>query len=173
MFKLSLLAAAATTVLIAGSASAADLRVFSPANPAVHISIVGKSPVQVRDEIKVAATTVCGASSGACFNDSVEDANSQLSAIMTARTSKTAANPAASPTVEVARADPTTVRLSIKGKSPMVIEADIASAARTVCTSAGVGVSDYRACVTDAINDAKAQLQFVARLDPADRLAAN
>lgn len=173
MFKFALFAAVATTVLVAGPAGAADLRVFSPANPAIHISIVGKTALQVREEIKTAATTVCGAPSGACFSDAVDDANSQLSAIMAARTSKTAANTTDAPNVEVARADPTTVHVSIKGKSRMVIEADIAAAARSVCTAAGGSAGEYGNCVTDAINDAKSQLQFVARLDPSDRLAAN
>jgi hypothetical protein len=173
MFKFSLFAAAATTILIAGPAGAADLRVFSPANPAIHISIVGKSTAQVREEIKVAATTVCGAPSGVCFSDAVQDADSQLSAITAARASKTAANTASAPNVEVARADPTTVHLSIKGKSRMVIEADIAAAARMVCTAAGMNAGEYNNCVSDAISDAKSQLQFVAQLDRPERLAAN
>lgn len=173
MFKFSLFAAVAATILIAGPAGAADLRVFSPANPAIHISIVGKSTVQVRDEIKAAATTVCGAASGACFSDAVQDADNQLSAITAARSSKTAAGPASAPNVEVARADPTTVHLSIKGKSRMVIEADITAAARMVCTAAHMTSGEYTNCVADAISDAKAQLQFVAGIDRAEKLASN
>ncbi|HEY2661992.1 MAG TPA: hypothetical protein VGI79_19890 [Caulobacteraceae bacterium] len=169
MLNFATFAAVATaSVLIAGSAGAADLRVFAPTNPAVHVSLAGKSSNQVDAEIRTAAKTVCG-TDGACANEAIDDANSQLRAI--ARAARTASGSAAA-NVEVARADPATVRVSLKGKSQAAIEAEISTAANTVCKAASAG-GDFNVCVSEAIADAKAQLHFIAEASQSQRLTAN
>ena len=100
MFKFMTLAAIATTATVfAGTAGATDLRVFSPANPAIHISLAGKTDAQIQAEIRAAANVVCAATDIECLSTTLDDANAQLAAI--AKSSKHAASPAQ---VEVARA---------------------------------------------------------------------
>jgi hypothetical protein len=168
MLKFAMLAAVATTtVVFASSAGAADLRVFSPANQAIHISLAGKAEAQVKAEIAAAANIVCAADAS-CLSATLEDANNQLAAI--AKT-HTAASPAVAANVEVARADPSTVHVSLVGKSQAQIDADIKDAAQTVCKA--IDANDFAACVGDAINDAKAQLRYMAMADQPRQLASN
>ncbi len=79
MFRVMTLAAVAAT-LIAAPAGAAE----------IHISTVGKSPAQLQDDIRHAATKLCRAESAgsvfsyyleaSCFRRAVHDADAQLDA---------------------------------------------------------------------------------------------
>lgn len=156
-------AAIAVSTLLAGSASAADLRVFSPITEVVHIPLAGKSNVQINTEINSAARTVCGTNSG-CVGAAVEDAQAQLRAI--GRTSGVAK-------VEVARAAPSTIHVALAGKSGAKIQADVQDAAQTVCKAATGEKSEYAACVAEAVADANHQLSYIAKVDQHKQLAAN
>ncbi len=158
--------AVAASALTAVSANARDVRVSNPSNPVVHISLAGKSASQINTEIKSAADTVCGAANSACVSEAVMDARSQLNAI----------NRAHRPTTNVARLDvtrtgPSTIRVSLTGKSPERIDADIQDAAKTVCRATNTGFSDYSACVTVAVRDAKSRLRTMAEAKQARRSA--
>lgn len=155
MIKLVALAAVAVAAF-ALPATAADLRVSSLANPVVRIPVAGKSAEALSAEIAAAAETVCGrpdTAKGGCVSLAIHDANRQLAAIKRA-------HDAAASGVEVARNDPTTVRVSLKGKSSAQIEADIATAARSVCkASTGHGNGwTFDACVASSVRDAKSRL---------------
>jgi hypothetical protein len=151
----------ATLVAVAASAfalpaAAAELHVSSVANPVVRIAVAGKSAETLSAEIAAAAETVCGrpdTAKGGCVSMAVRDANRQLAAIKRA-------HEAAASGVEVARNDPTTVRVSLKGKSVAQIDADIAAAARSVCkASTGHGNGwTFEACVNASVQDAKSRL---------------
>ncbi len=164
MNKYAILAAAvAASTLIAGSAGAAELHGYSPTAKVVHIALAGKSAAQIDGEIKTAAYAVCGADS-LCERGAIEDADTQLNAI---------AHKSGSAKVEVARQDPSIVRVSLAGKSPARIEADIQAAADTVCKATNDDRTGYAACVGVAVSDAKAQLKSYARSEQRQQLARN
>lgn len=159
MIKLATLAAVAVSAF-ALPAAAADLHVSSAATPIVRIAVAGKSAETLNVEIAAAAETVCGrpdTAKGGCVSVAIRDANRQLRAIQRA-------HEAAASGVEVARNDPTTVRVSLKGKSSAQIEADIANAARSVCkASTGHGNGwTFDACVSASVQDAKSRLAAAA-----------
>ncbi|PIB93047.1 UrcA family protein [Caulobacter sp. FWC2] len=135
------LAIAAVVAAPAGAKTATEVRV----------SLIGKNSVQIENEIKTAATTVCGAADAACVENAMMVAHRQLASIMRARV---AGKPAAVETVSV-------VRISLKGKTQEQIHAEIRSAAQTVCKAQGPNFSvvNYSACVADTVRAAKAQLQ--------------
>ena len=150
MIKLISVAAFAVTALAALPASASDLHVANSATSVVRISLVNKSAAQITQEIKAAAHTVCTGlnASDTCYVDAVSDANRQVQEI-TGRSRQPAAK------IEVARNDPSTVRISVKGKSFAQINQEIDAAANTVCKGAGMDFSD---CVTASAQDAKHRL---------------
>jgi len=171
MNKFAALAVAfAASTLMAAPASAADLRVSSPANPSVRISVAGKSSAQMTAEIKAAAISVCSNGQGldnTCLSDAIQDANSQLGALTAAH------RIAASTNVRVSREGPTSVRVSLKGKTPSQVDTDITAAAHAVCKESSIGNSDYLSCVTAAVDDAKVQLRSVAQLDRPRQFVSN
>lgn len=153
---------AATTVLtalIAVPASASDLRVSSAPTPVVRIAVAGKSDVELRAEIKAAATTVCGKANFDCAAEAIRDANAQLASIN--RAQQRAAQPAK---IDVARADPTSVRVRVTGRTLAQVNADIEAAAKLVCKGQAGG--DYTGCVIGAVHSAKAQLRELAQARP-------
>jgi hypothetical protein len=169
MLKTTLVAVLmATSALVAAPAGAADLRVSSPATTSVHIAVVGKSADQLAIEIKLAATTVCtdrDGLDGGCYTQAVADANDQLDSINQSHRSLASAN------LNVERDGPDTIHVSVKGKTAAQLDAEIASAARTVCSrDAG---PDFAVCVDDATRDAKAQLRSLAQLEPNHSFATN
>lgn len=151
MIKLVSGAAFAVIALAALPASASDLHVANSAASVVRISVANKSPDQLTREIEAAARTVCAgpSASDGCYVDAVRDANRQVQDI-TGKSRQPAAR------IEVARNDPSTVRISLKGKSAAQINQEIDAAANTVCKGA-VG-SEFRDCVTTASQDAKRRL---------------
>lgn len=244
MLKLTVLAAALTSAALAvAPAHADDLRIASPTNPAVRISVSGKSQTQLSAEIKAAATTVCTDHQNldsACFNDAVQDASDQVNAITLARSVASSANVAvshegaaataipvalagksraevdaevsaaarkvcsddkgldsacfsdavdqandqldaiaranrtvASADVDVSREGPSTIRISLKGKSPAQIDAEISAAAHQVCHEATSGGMEYDSCVESATSDAKAQLLTTAQAASPKQFASN
>lgn len=157
MIKVATLAAVlAVSAFAAAPAAAGDLRVSSHESPVVRIPVAGKSADALRVEISAAAETVCGrpdTAKNGCVAVAVRDANRQLKAI-------NRAHDVAAGRVEVARADPTVVRVSLKGKSAAQIDSDIDAAARSVCkasTGAGVGPA-FGECVAASVKDAKTRL---------------
>jgi hypothetical protein len=151
LIKLVSGAAFAVIALAALPASASDLHVANSAASVVRIALANKSSDQVSREIDDAARTVCkgpSASEG-CYMDAVRDANRQVQEI-TGRSRPPAAK------IEVARNDPSTVRISLKGKSVAQINQEIDTAANAVCKGA-LG-ADFRDCVTTASQDAKRRL---------------
>jgi hypothetical protein len=152
LMKLAALVVATAAAIIAIPAAASDLRVSRSPTPVVRIAIAGKTDAQVSAEINAAAATVCGAPAGECFGNAVRGANSQYSAIK--RAHQRDANLAK---VEVVREDRATIRVKVAGRSMAEINADIDSAAKTVCKVVGTG--DFRGCVTNATRSAKAQLR--------------
>ncbi len=160
MNKYAILAATvAASALIAGSAGAGELHVYSPTAKVVHISLAGKAAAQIDTEIKSAAYTVCGADN-LCERGAIEDADTQLKAIT---------HKSGSAKVEVARI----VRVSLAGKSPATIDADIQAAANTVCKATNDDRAGYAACVGVAVSDAKAQLRTFTRAGQRQQLASN
>jgi hypothetical protein len=153
----------AVVALTALPASASDLHAAPSAASVVHISVANKSADQLTREIDAAARTVCGASSVSdyCYWDAIRDAKRQVSDIM-----GKSRQPAAK--VEMARNDPSTVRISLKGKSVDQINQEIDAAANTVCKGA-VG-SEFRDCVATASHDAKHRL---AEINKVGALAMN
>jgi len=117
----------------------------------VRVSITGKNSVQIENEIKTAAASVCGASDVACVESATMNAHRQLASIMRARDT---GKPAAVETVSV-------VRISLKGKTQDQIHAEIRTAAHTVCKAErpNFSVVSYSACVAETVRAAKAQLQ--------------
>lgn len=169
MIKFAALAAAVAVSAFALPAAAGDLHVTTTANPVVRIPVAGKAADVLAFEIQQAASSVCTARSGAALTDCVEaavrDANRQLKAIKRAHQSP-------EERIEVARADPTTVRISLKGKSPAQIELDIQVAARSVCkatTGQSTGMS-FNNCFSSSVKDAKSRL---AQITPNRQLASN
>lgn len=155
MIKFATFAAvAALTAFAAAPASAADLRVAS--NPVVRIPVAGKTAEVLSAEIQAAAEKVCDqpdAGKNGCVAVAVRDANRQLRAI-------NRAHDLAAGRVEVARNDPTVVRVSLKGKSSAQIDTDIDAAARSVCkASTGYQAGPvFGACVSASVRDAKSRL---------------
>ena len=159
MIKLSAIAAAAAVVsAFAAPAFATDLHVSSKTVTAVHVPLAGKSAAQVTADIKAAAETVCGdANAAPCIALAVSDANRQLNAIR--RAHDTAGK------VEVARNDPSTIRVSLKGKTNEQILVDVDAAAQSVCkaaTHSTAGVA-FSACVSTSARDAKERLADITR----------
>jgi len=121
----------------------------------VRVSIAGKNSVQIENEIKAAATTVCAAGAKIaaqdCIDGALMSAHRQLASIMRVRD---AGKTPATETVSV-------VRISLKGKTRDQIHAEIRTAAATVCKAQNphFSVVTYQACVTDTVRAAKAQLQ--------------
>lgn len=120
----------------------------------VRVSITNKNSVQIENEIKAGAATVCATSpksyADACVDNALINAHRQLASILRAREAGKA--PAAE-TVSV-------VRISLKGKTRDQIHAEIRTAAQTVCkVQPNFSVVTYQACVTDTVRAAKAQLQ--------------
>lgn len=151
-----LAAVLAVSAFAAAPAAAGEVRVSSHENPVVRIPVAGKSADALRVEISAAAETVCGrpdTAKNGCVAVAVRDANRQLKAI-------NRAHEVAAGRVEVARADPTVVRVSLKGKSAAQIDSDIDAAARSVCkasTGASVGPA-FGECVAASAKDAKTRL---------------
>jgi|GEM_PF-948064 hypothetical protein len=168
MLKFTVIAAAlATSVFIVVPASAADLSVSSPAVSIVRISVANKSVEQIRAEINVAATSVCTESrdlNDACVTDAIADANNQLNALNDAHRTSIFAN------IKISPEGPSSIRVSLKDKSPEQIQADIKDAAQAVCKV----TIDFADCVDAAVSDAKFQLRSIAQLDaPHNALALN
>lgn len=148
--KFACLAAAAVAALIAAPAAAADLRVSPTQSPVVRISLIGKTDAQVTSEIQAAAATVCDAAGGPCVQTAIRNATRQYAAIKRSRDTVVHK-------VEVLREDRASVRVKIAGRSMEQIDADIDSAAKTVCKA--IGGADFRGCVDKASRSAKAQLR--------------
>jgi UrcA family protein len=131
--------------------------VAAPAGAAtneIRVSIANKNSVQIENEIKAAAATVCATTSQAyaddCVDGAVMSAHRQLASILRAR--EAGKTPVAQ-SVSV-------VRISLKGKSQDQVHAEIRTAAQTVCKAQpNFSVVSYQACVTDTVRAAKAQLQ--------------
>lgn len=117
----------------------------------VRVSLAGKNSVQIENEIKAAAATVCGAKDASCIDSALTAAHRQLASVMRARET---GKPAAAESISV-------VRISLKGKTSEQIHAEIRTAAQTVCRVQGPNFSvvPYSACVADTVRAAKAQLQ--------------
>lgn len=168
MLKYAAMAAAAVSALLATSAFAAEpaapvLKVSSPADPMVRITITGKSSDQLAAEFKAAAESVCGVPSDQdadCVKVAIEDANRQLSAI-NARQNTPVASAQVASNVQVTRDDKTEVRISLTGKSAAQIDQDIQDAAQTVCKASGYAGGDLTACVNASVSVAKLQLRTI------------
>ena len=159
MIKLSAIAAAVVVVsAFAAPAFATDLHVSSKTVNAVHVPLAGKNDVQIAADIKTAAATVCAdAKAESCIALAVSDANRQLSAIR--RAHDTAGK------VEVARNDPSTIRVSLKGKTNEQILLDVDAAAQSVCkaaTHSTIGLA-FKSCVETSSKDAKQRLADITR----------
>jgi UrcA family protein len=121
----------------------------------VRVSIAGKNSVQIENEIKTAADTVCTTGSKIATQDCVDgaltSAHRQLASILRVRD---AGKTPATETVSV-------VRISLKGKTQEQIHAEIRTAAQTVCKAQkpNFSVVNYSSCVADTVRAAKAQLQ--------------
>jgi len=144
-------AAFAALAIVAAVAAPASAKT---AASEVRVSITGKNSVQIENEIKAAADTVCADSSKLAAQDCVDNAkmsaHRQLASILRARE---AGKTPATETVSV-------VRISLKGKTQDQIHAEIRTAAATVCKAQiRSSVVSYQACVTDTVRAAKAQLQ--------------
>ncbi len=161
MIKLSAIAATAVVLsaFAVAPAFATDLHVSSNTVTAVRVPLAGKSAAQISADIKAAAETVCKGAGGvgACVQVAIGDANHQLTAIR--RSHDTATK------VEVARNDPSTIRVSLKGKSNEQILAEVDAAAQSVCkaaTHSTAGVA-FSACVSTSARDAKERLADITR----------
>jgi hypothetical protein len=120
----------------------------------VRVSISGKNSVQIQNEIKAAANAVCTTGSKLatqdCIDGALNSANRQLASLLRARDAGKAFE---NETVSV-------VRISLKGKSRDQINAEIRTAAATVCKAQPrFSVVTYQTCVSDTVRAAKAQLQ--------------
>lgn len=165
MLKVSSLAATAIAVcVIGGAAQAADLKVFSPTNPVVHVLVAGKSSAQISADVLVAAKAVCGESDLACVRQAYQAASDEVRAF----------DPASgSDMVAVARADGSTVHVALTGRSIPAVYADIVLAAETVCRASNAGEATFAACVRSTVNDARAQLRFMDTMVGRERIASN
>ena len=138
----------AACALMALPAVAADLHVAHSASSVVRIQVAGKTHDQVRQEIAAAAVKVCGDAGANCVDDARYDGERQL------RELDARAHPVNR--IEVARNDPNTVRISLKGKTRAQIEQEIDAAAVKVCK--GASIAEERECKTQASADAKRRL---------------
>lgn len=152
MKKFAVLAAVVTvSAAIAAPASAATL---------VRVPLAGKTSVQINNEIKAAAQTVCAkekaAFVAACLESTTYDANRQLASILKGRTGATK--------VSARREAVSVVRISLKGKSAAEINAEITTAAKAVCKASNDFTNRYefQACVGGTVRSAKAQLQAMS-----------
>ncbi|WP_297508207.1 hypothetical protein [uncultured Caulobacter sp.] len=119
----------------------------------VRVSITGKTSVQIENEIKAAADSVCAAGAKVAAQDCVDtalmSAHRQLAMILRARDAGKALK---AETVSV-------VRISLKGKTLDQIHSEIRTAATTVCRAQpNFSAISYQACVADTVRAAKAQL---------------
>ncbi len=167
----SIAAAVAVSALMTAPAGAAELRVNSPTTPVVHISLAGKTTAQVNTEIKAAANTVCGTWNGACISEAISDAQDQYAAIT--RMGHKVADASGANRLNVSRTGPTTIRVSLKGKTSAQIESEVQTAVQTVCKSTNPTFSDYRACVEVTDREAHSRLRQIAQADQASKLASN
>lgn len=120
----------------------------------VRVSIAGKNSVEIQNEIKAAADTVCTAqgklAAQDCIDGAVASANRQLAMILRARETGKALQ---AETVSV-------VRITLKGKTRDQIHSEIRVAAQTVCKAQPrFSVANYQSCVAETVRAAKAQLQ--------------
>jgi hypothetical protein len=149
LIKVATLAAIfAVSALASAPAVAGDLRVSSHENPVVRIPVAGKTAEALKIEISTAAETVCGrpdTAKNGCVSVAVRDANRQLKAI-------NRAHDVAAGRVEVARNDPTTIRVSLTGKTAAQIDTDI---------DAAVGPA-FGSCFSASVRDARSRLAQVA-----------
>lgn len=141
MFAAFAALAIAAAVAVPASAKTAEVRV----------SISGKNSVQIENELKAAAASVCAGNGGQdCVDGALMSAHRQLASILRAREA------GKTPAVETV----SVVRISLKGKTRDQIHAEIRTAAATVCRAQpSFSVVSYQACVTDTVRAAKAQLQ--------------
>ena len=137
----------------------------------VRIGLAGKSVLQVRTEIRDAASKVCGTRAGDCWAVAVRKANSEFNAINRARQAA-APSPVRSAKLEDGRAGVASVRIALAGRSNEQIAADIAAAADTVCKATNDHADGYRACVTGAVRSAKVQLRQLARAEGSSQVAS-
>lgn len=161
MIKFVSVATFAVCAIAALPASAADLHVANSVASVVRIPLANKSPQQLNKEIQAAAELVCADAnaSSSCVEDTLQDASRQLKEL-------TKGQPGFSK-IEVARNDPTSVSISLAGKSLAQVDQEIDAAAAKVCKStAGI---EYRECVAGAAQDAKNRLAEARR----GRLAMN
>lgn len=152
MKKFAALAALVTvSAAIAAPASAATL---------VRVSLAGKNSVEINNAIKTAAQTVCASEKAtaveACLEGATYDANRQLASILKARSGPSK--------VWARRESVSVVRVSLKGKSPDQIHAEIRAAAEAVCKASNDynNRTEFRACVGGTVRSAKARLQAMA-----------
>jgi UrcA family protein len=142
-----------TFAAFAALAIAAAVAVPASAKTAaeVRVSISGKNSVQIENELKSAAASVCAGNGGQdCIDGALMSAHRQLASIMRARDT---GKPVANESVSV-------VRISLKGKTRDQIHAEIRTAAATVCKAQPrFSAVTYQACVADTVRAAKAQLQ--------------
>ena len=144
---MKMFAAFAALAIAAAVAVPADAKTAAE----VRVSIAGKTSVQIENELKAAAASVCAGNGGQdCVDGALMSAHRQLASILRSRE---AGKTPAVDTVSV-------VRISLKGKTRDQIHAEIRTAAATVCKAQpNFSVVSYQACVTDTVRAAKAQLQ--------------
>lgn len=154
MIKFVSVAAFAVCAIAALPASAADLHVANSTASVIRITLNNKSPGQLGKEIEAAANLVCADAnaSSSCVQETIFDANRQVKELTKGAQAK----------IEVARDDPTSVRISLVGKSAAQVSKEIETAAASVCKSASG--AEYRECVSDAIQDAKGRLAQAGKL---------
>ena len=141
---------------------AADLHVANSTASVVRITLSNKAPAQLTREIQAAAELVCTDANASvnCIQDTIADANRQVREL-------TKGNPGFTK-IEVARNDPTSISISLAGKSAAQVNQEIDAAATTVCK--GELGADYRECVAGAAADAKHRLSETRR---GGKLASN
>lgn len=164
----TLAAVVAVSALASVPAAAGELHVSSRENAVVRIPVAGKTADALRVEISTAAESVCGRpdiEKNGCVAVAVRDANRQLKAI-------NRGHEAAAGRVEVARNDPTVVRVSLRGKTAAQIDSDIDAAARSVCkasTGQKAGPA-FGSCFSASVRDAKSRL---AQASTGQQVASN
>ena len=147
---------------VSAPAMAADLHVANSAASVVRITLSNKVPEQLNREIQAAAELVCADANASvnCVSDTIADANRQVRELTKGRPGFTK--------IEVARNDPTSISISLAGKSAAQVNQEIDTAASTVCR--GEVRDDYRECVAGAAADAKHRLSESRR---GGKLASN
>jgi hypothetical protein len=147
--------AAFAVCAIALPAVAADLHVANTTASVVRITLASKSPDQLNKEIQAAAELVCADANATdnCVQETILEANRQVRELTQGRSGFTK--------IEVARNDPTSVSISLSGKTLTQVNQEIDAAAATVC-KAYTG-PDYRECVAGAADDAKRRLAETRR----------